>query len=149
MDGKTLTKQLHDLLNEDITTSGFYDKRTGYEYLNQAATELANITRSLTSDVDLTTVADQTTYNLPANFLELGLRDPQDNFFAKYSDGTTTSVITLAREEDIIYDNNTTSVTRPSKFYIEDFDLSTKTLSSTSTTTDATSGSAGSRLCCC
>jgi hypothetical protein len=141
MDGKTLSKKLTDMLNEDFSTSLLYNARTGYEYLNDAATELVNITRSLTGDTTITTVADRTTYTLPANFLELSLKDDEGRPFMTYSDGTNTSKIFLAREEDVIFDNNTTSVLIPGRFYLEDFELTTKT--DTGTATSAGDAAAG------
>ena len=141
MDGKTLSKKLTDMLNEDFPTSLLYNARTGYEYLNDAATELVNITRSLTSDTTFTTVADQTTYNLPADFLELRLKDDEGRPFMHYSDGTNTSFIYLASEEDVIFDNNETSVLTPGRFYLEDFELTTKTDTGTATSDgDAAAG---------
>ena len=141
MDGKTLSKKLVDMLNEDFTTSLLYNARTAYEYMNDAATELVNITRSLTGDTTFTTVADQTTYTMPADFLELRLKDDEGRPFMKYSDGTNTSLIFLAREEDVIFDDNDTSVVTPARFYLEDYELTTKTDTGTATSSgDATAG---------
>lgn len=137
MDGKTLSKKMLDLINEDYGTSLYYDKRTGYEYLNDAAVELVTITRSLTGDTTFTTTADLRTYNLPADYLELGLKDSEGVPFMLYSDGTTTSKIFLATEEEVIYANNTTSVDRPARFYLEDFELTTKTDTGTATSIGA------------
>ena len=92
MDGKDLTRRLAQLMNED-TDSGGLDARTSYDYLYEAAIEFVNRTGCLKSSQDITTVADQSEYDLNADFMRLYLRDSDGELYLKYSDGTNTSFL--------------------------------------------------------
>lgn len=108
------------LLLDEETSSDFLDERTTYDFLNEGALEVARNTNTLTAEQSITTVADQVGYSLNANFLKMYLKDNGGDFFIHYSDGTTTFAFKFATYEDIIFQDDTTSVTIPSRFTITD-----------------------------
>jgi hypothetical protein len=119
MDGKSYLRSLRELLGE-AASSAYLDDRTSYQYGWDAACKLAQATRALRAEVELTTVTGQTGYVLPADFMELYLLDRRGQYFIKYSDGTNISFLPFAEYEDIVYSDNTTSQEIPSRFTIID-----------------------------
>jgi hypothetical protein len=108
------------LLLDEETGSAFLDEKTTYDFLNEGALEVARNTNTLTAEQSITTVADQVGYSLNANFLKMYLKDNGGDFFIHYSDGTTTFAFKFATYEDIIFQDDTTSVSIPSRFTITD-----------------------------
>lgn len=139
VDGKSLLRSLRELMNES-STSGFMDDRTSYEYLWYAAIEFTNRTHCLRNTQSITTVADQAGYTLNANFLKLYLKDSYGKFYLKYNDGSNDEFILFKEYEDIIYENNTTSVSIPTNFTIIDDSTKDTQISSTTTSAGAASG---------
>lgn len=119
MDGKELKRRLRQLLNED-SDSEWLDTRTTFDFLYEAAEEFVNKTHCLKGSQTITTVADQTDYNLNVDFLKLFLKDTSGNYRIKYGDN---SFIVWKEENDIIYGNRTTSVSLPDAFTISNADL--------------------------
>ena len=119
MDGKALLRRLRYVINE-VIGSAFLDDRLSYELLWEAAQEYVRRTRCITGSCTITTVADQTNYDLEPDFIELYQRDKNGNFFIPYNDGSNTTTITWTSYENIIHANNTTSVSIPSNFCIID-----------------------------
>jgi len=140
MDGKTLLYKLRNLLQED-SSSGYMDDRSSYNYLYEAAVSFVSRTKCLRATQEVTTVAETSEYTLNADYIELYLKTPDNKFFAKYNDGSTDSFIYEKEYEDIIYENNTTSVSVPSNFCI--IDDSTLDSQVTGTTTSAGAASGG------
>ncbi len=70
MDGKRLSRQLRSMLNEE-SGSNYLDSFTTYDLLNQAAGQLNNKLEQLETTTNLTTVANQADYTLPANYMRL------------------------------------------------------------------------------
>jgi hypothetical protein len=139
MDGKELLYKLRNLLNESAD-SGFMDDKTSYDYLNEAAYEFIRRTKFLRATQTITTVADQSTYDLNADFIEVYLRDYEEQPFIKINDGGFDQFIFWRDYKDIIYSNNTTSEVIPGFFsIINDSTLDTR-LSSTSTSAGVASG---------
>lgn len=139
MDGKELLYKLRNLLNESAD-SGFMDDKTSYDNLNEAAYEFNRRAKVLKSTQSITTVADQRTYELNADFMELYLKDYEKNLFIMINDGSNDQFIFWRNYEDIIYSNNTTSETIPGFFsIINDPTLDTR-LSSVTTSAGAASG---------
>jgi hypothetical protein len=139
MDGKELLYKLRNLLNESAD-SGFMDDKTSYDNLNEAAYEFNRRAKVLKSTQSITTVADQSTYDLNTDFMELYLKDYEKNLFIKINDGSNDHFIFWRNYEDIIYSNNTTSETIPGFFsIINDSALDTR-LSSTTTSAGAATG---------
>ncbi|MFA5340609.1 MAG: hypothetical protein WC332_02415 [Clostridia bacterium] len=120
MDGKSLTNGLAALLNETVSSSSFLESRVSYDYLYEAACEFVRRTRVLTASQEITTVADQTNYDLNADFLSLYLRDDKNRYTVKFNDGSNDYFIPFRDYESVTYSNNTTSVTIPSNFSIID-----------------------------
>ena len=121
-DGKDLLRRLRELLDEE-TDSGWLDERTSYDYLYEAALELADRTGCLKSSQTITTVADQQEYDLNPDFLRLYAKNDDNNFIVKYNDGSDDNFIEFECYEDLFYNNNTESATVPSNFSILDDDL--------------------------
>jgi hypothetical protein len=121
MDGKMLKEQLRLLLNES-TGSGFLDNRTSFEYLYDAACITAEMLQNLKAQTELTTVAGQIGYKLPADFLSLYLKDNENRFFVKYTDGDgNDQFIKHAAYEDVVYSNNTSNAELPSRYSVIDY----------------------------
>ena len=145
MDGKSLTNRLADLLNECSTTSTFLESRASYDYIYEAVLEFARRTRVLTASQDITTVADQTGYDLNADFLSPYLRDNRNRYVVKFDDGTNEVFLPFRDYEAIAYANQSTSVSIPSNFSI--IDKSTLTDRITGTVTSAGALSNGECTC--
>lgn len=141
MDGKSLTNGLAKLLNENSTTSGFIDLRTSYDNIYEAVLEFSRRTRALTASQTITTVANQTNYDLNADFLELYLRDSQNQYIVKYNDGTNDYFLTFRDYEAVSYANQTDSVTLPYNFSIIDKQTLTDRITGTVTSAGASSNS--------
>jgi hypothetical protein len=120
MDGKLLKEQVRLLLSEN-TGSGFLDDKTTYNFCYEAAVVTSEVLQNLTTTATITTVADQVSYKLPSDFLKLYLKNTNSEFFIKYDDGSNESFLTHKKYEEVVYGNNTTSVSIPSNFSITDY----------------------------
>lgn len=141
MDGQDLTRRLEQLLNEE-SGSDWLDPRTSYDFLYEAAIEFVDRTHCLKTTQEITTVADTSSYNLNPDFLKLHLKNSSGDLIVKYNDGTDDYFLTWQDYEEIIYQNQTTSVSIPNRFTIIDASLPTQI---TGTTTSA--GAATGNLC--
>lgn len=139
MDGASMIYNLRNLLNE-TSGSSFLDTRTSYEFLWEAAREFVARTNSLKSTQTVTTVADTGEYSLTPDFLKLYLHDDNDNFVIKYNDGTNDYFIPYKHYDEIIVDNETTSISIPSYFTIIPDDTKDTRVSGTTTSAGAASG---------
>jgi len=139
MDGKSLTNGLADILNESSSSSTFLESRASYDYLYEAALEFCRRTRVLTASQDITTVADQTNYDLNTDFLSLYLRDNQNRYVVKFDDGTNEVFLPFRDYEAIAYANQSTSVSIPSNFSIIDKQSLTTRITGTVTADGASS----------
>lgn len=119
MDGATFQRSVLEAVGEP-SGSQYLSTRTTYQYGWEAATELVRRTRCLRATQTITTVADTASYTLNADFLSLDLRDMQGNYIVKYYDGTNTSWPAFCEYDEIIYTNQTASVTTPERFTILD-----------------------------
>ena len=135
MDGKELSYQLRQIINEDAN-SDFIDSKTSYQYLWEAARDFASATSALKSTQSITTVASQQGYTLNADFSQLYLKNDDNEFVIKYSDGTTNTFLPWKPYEEIIYHDQTTAVTIPNHFTLID----DATLDSQATGTATSSG---------
>lgn len=142
MDGKTLTRILAEVLNEDPDTSGFSPEgsRQSYDYLFWSAIQFNDRTSYLRDTQSITTEEDTQSYTLDADFQRLYMKDDYDRLFIRYTDGDSVdSYIYYRDEEDIFYDHDTTSIAVPGYFYIKDKELTTASRTSTATSTAASS----------
>lgn len=119
MDGATLLYRLRQLLDE-AEGGEYFEDRVSYDFLYQAAMELVSRTQCLRGQTTITIVADQTNYDLPADFMHPALKRPNNAPFIKYNDGSTNHFITHRDYEDMVYGDNSTSVTIPDYFSIVD-----------------------------
>jgi hypothetical protein len=119
MDGKFLTTQLRQLLQEP-SSSTFLDDKTSYEYLYDAIVEMNQRTEMFTDSTTITTVANQSEYNLPTDFSGLYQRNNQGDFFIKLSDGTYKYDITPRDYGAVVSTDDTTAVAIPNTFSIKD-----------------------------
>ena len=138
MDGKRLRRQLRQMLNEE-SGSNYLDSFTSYDLLNQAANQLNTKIRHIETSVDITTVASQADYTLPANYL-LNVR--QNNLgrnLIRFDDGATLHAIP-EKDDDIRWKNKSYTVTStdvPTSFSIAYDDVEDSQVSSTATSTGA------------
>ena len=137
MDGYTLLRELRILLGEPSGGS-FLDDRTSYDCLYEAAKELCQRTLALTTTQSITTVAEQTTYNLNPDFLSLYLRDSQNDLIIKYNDGSSNTFLRHRDYDAIVIGDNTTSQSVPNSFTIVDAS-GVSQLTGTATSTAASS----------
>ena len=141
MDGTDLLRRLRELMNED-SDSGWLDTRSSYDYLYDAAVDYVDRTGCLRTTQSITTVADDSAYDLNPDYLRLYLKNKSNDFYIKINDGSNNYFITWKDYEDIYYENNTTSVAIPSHFTIID-----ATLPSQATGTVTTAGAASNGQC--
>jgi hypothetical protein len=141
MDGKSLTNGLAALLNETISSSSFLESRVSYDYLYEAALEFVRRTRVLTATQSITTVADQTNYDLNADYLMPYLRDSDNRYIVKINDGSNDYFIPFRDYESVTYANNSTPVTIPSNYSIIDKSTLTDRIIGTTTSTGSLSNS--------
>src|SRR3989304_736964 len=139
MDGKELLYRLRQLLNED-SDSAFLDNRTSYTFLWEAAKEFVAKTNCLRAEQSITTVADQDTYTLNADFMKLYLRDRDGLFFIKYNDGSNNHFLLYKSYEEMVYEDYTTSVARPTFFTILDQSSLASRVSGTAVAAGAAAG---------
>jgi hypothetical protein len=139
MDGHTLLRSLREAIGEP-SGSQYIDNRTAFQYLFDAATELVRKTRCLQATATLTTVANQSAYVLPADFIDMALRDSSGKEFIKYYDGSSYSFISPCEYEEIIYGNETTSVVNPSRYAINDKSALYSQITGTATSAGSASG---------
>ena len=117
MTGQELVEQLQQLLNEDDST-GWMDEVTSYDYLYESVVEFISRSYCITSSQDITTVEDQSSYDINTDFLKLYMKNEDGDYYVKYATGSTTTFLTWRDYEDIIYDNNNSSVLVPDYFSI-------------------------------
>jgi hypothetical protein len=139
VDGKDLLRRLRQLLNED-TDSGWLDTETSYDYLYEAAKQIADRTGCLRSSQDITTVAEDDEYNLNPDFLRLYAKNRDNNYFIILDDDSNKHILTWKDYEDILYDNNTTSVAIPTRFSIIDTSKSDQITGTATSDGDASAG---------
>jgi hypothetical protein len=139
MDGKELLYKLRHLLNESAD-SGFLDNKTSYDYLNEAAYEFIRRTKFLKTTQSITTVADQSTYDLGTDFIEMYLKEDENRPYIKINDGGSDQFIYWKDYEDIVFSNNTTSVAIPGGFSIVNDSTLDSRITGTTTSAGAASG---------
>jgi hypothetical protein len=119
MDGKTLTDQLRQLLEED-SSSTWIDLRTSYDFLYEAVCEFVKETNALTATQTITAAAETSDYTLNADYSFLYLVDDSNRLFVRYTVDTTDYFIPFRDYDAMSYEHSTTSVAVPSSFSIRD-----------------------------
>ncbi len=120
MDGKRLTRQLRQLLNEE-SGSNYLDSFTTYDLLNQAAQKLNDKVRHIKAIQELTTIADQASYTLRPDYIKFTRESHLGRPIVRFDDGTTFHYLPL-KDDDVRFRNKTyttTSVDVPESFSIE------------------------------
>ena len=138
-DGKDLLRRLRQTLNEE-SGGGWLDTQTSYDWLYDAAMEYVDRTGCLRTTQEITTVAEDSAYNINPDYLRLYLKNSDNNFYLKYNDGSNDSFLTWKDYEDIYYQNSTDSVSVPSSFSIIDADIPTQITGSASAVGAAVGG---------
>ncbi len=113
-----MTRRLKELLNIKSTDT-WYDERTGFDYLYEAARQWVIECESLTSTQTISTTGSTATYTLNGDFLSMYLKE-NDRYFLKYNDGSDDYFIYFKPYQEIIFDNNTDEVSVPAYFTITD-----------------------------
>ena len=120
MDGYSLTNRLRNVLNES-TYSTFLDDRSSYEYIYEAAKKFSQRVKNITSTDTITTVANQTNYDLNSDFNNLYFRNDRNEFVIKYTNSANNVYWIPFRNYDAIKQaQNTTAVSIPTNFSITD-----------------------------
>lgn len=139
MIGLELLQRLRQIINEDAS-SAFLDTKTSYFFLWEAAEEFVSRTNTLKTSQSITTVADQSSYVINADFLELYMTDDDDDYVIKYNDGNNNTFIGWKDYDEIIVDDNTDSVTIPDNFSIINKSSLYSRITGTATSTGTASG---------
>ena len=122
MDGKDSIRRLRQVLDEE-STGTWLDDRTSYDFIWEAAKEFVQRTRCLSGYYEFKTVANQANYVLPVDYLGLFLKDGNDRFFLKFSDGSGNTSIYYRDYQDIRRLNN-----------VQTYDIQQGTLTTAATT---------------
>ena len=138
MDGKDLKRRLRVLMDED-TGSGWLDEQSSYDFLYEGAKEVVDRTGCLKSTQSITTVAETSSYNLNPDFMRLYAKNSSNKFYIKLNDGSNNHFPIAKDYEDVIYEDNTNSVSIPGRFAIIDQSLLSQ-IGSTATSAGAASG---------
>lgn len=120
MNGASLVYKLEGIMREG-STSAFFDERTTYDYLYEAAKEFSRRTGALTGSQDITTVASQSTYDLEPSFIRLYFLNSNNELVIKYT--TSSGVTTWIKHRDydrFMQNATTTAVAIPQSFTIRD-----------------------------
>lgn len=139
MDGKDLSRRLRQLLLE-ASDSDYLDSRTSFDYIWEAAKEFARVTKCITAEQSITTVAEQAAYSLNGDYIGLYLKDKSNRFYVKYNDGTNDHFITFRDYEDVIFSNQTTSQSVPDRWTIKDKQDAFTQITGTATSAGAATG---------
>ena len=120
MDGKTLSRDLRELLQESGTSS-FMDDKTTYDWIYRAACHYAFLTRALTGESTGTIVQGVRTYSLPVDYLRLYARhNRSDRFFIKINDGVSDSFVFDRAYDAVQFENNSSQQAIASSFSVID-----------------------------
>jgi hypothetical protein len=138
VDGKSLRNQLRLTLRE-LSNSEFLDEKSSYDFLYEAALELARLTQSLTAQQTITTVANQSSYVLNPDFYTLRLVNERNEWVVKYDDGSDESFIPYRSYEALLYSNITDPSSRPASISTADYQTVASNLTGTATTTGSAS----------
>jgi hypothetical protein len=139
MDGKTLTREVQQLLEEQASGT-WLDTKTTYDFLYDAALATTSRVRAFTSSQSITTVIGQTDYILNADFMGLYLTDNMNRHFIKYNDGTNDSFIFAATIDSVYLQDNSTQQSVPDNFAIGDAGPQEQITGSATSTTTLTNG---------
>ena len=118
MDGKKLTREVLDFLDEAAPSDIQANQRRIYECLDMAVGIFCRETRMLHGSVDITTVENQQAYDLPPDFIDLYMKNSNGRFFVKFYEGTTYSWPLKTTYEKLFKTNLTDTKDIPGRFAI-------------------------------
>jgi hypothetical protein len=126
MIGFDYLNRLNQLLNDAHPAGYWMDKKTSFDFIYEAAKDMAKKLKANHSSQSITTVINTILYPLNPDFMEVLTEDGFNNKIIKYSDGTNTTWLKRAAYGHILHDNNTTSVPIPGRFAVTDYALSSR-----------------------
>ena len=121
MEGYTLKRRLVELLEETVSGSLMND-RTTYDVIYDAAKDFVKRTHYLTATQDLSVSANTAAYNLNPEFISLALLDSYNRPYIKYTVGGSDYFIYPQDYANVVLNNDTSTASVPSGFYIKDAD---------------------------
>jgi len=120
MDGKKLTREVLDFLDESAPSDIHANQRRIYECLDMAVSIYCRETRGLHVEVDITTVEDQQAYDLPPDLIDLYMKNSSGRFFVKFYNGSNYSWPLKTSYEKLFKTNLTDTKDIPGRFAIID-----------------------------
>jgi len=120
MDGKKLTREMLDWLDQPLASDLEANQRRIYEMLDLAAGIFCRETFCLHTSVQITTVADKQNYDLPPDFIELYMKSSRGRYFIKYFDGSNYSYPIRTSYEKIFHTYATNPKAIPGRFAVID-----------------------------
>jgi len=121
MIGLRLLQEFLDGIDTKEFSEAYITKKRAYECLDLAACIFARDTRALKRETEITTAAEQQEYPLPPSFIDLYMRDADDNFFVRYTGDNNIISWPIQIPPDYIYlMHETTPQDYPPHFSIED-----------------------------
>lgn len=142
MDGKT-ARLFTERLIRAVSKANIINRKLTYDLIGQGAEEFVSLTTAIKESMTITTVAEQASYDLNANFMQLYLKTDNQrggDFFIQYNDGTDTHIVLFKAYQNVIYDNQTTSIEIPSNFTLHEKTSLEDSISSSTTSAGTESG---------
>ena len=115
--------RLNQFLNDAHPSSYWMDKKTSFDYIFEAAKDMAKKLKANNSSQTLTTTIGGISYPLNPDFLEILTEDGFNNKIVKYSDGTNASWLKRVSYGHVLHDNNAAVVPIPSRFAVNAYPL--------------------------
>jgi hypothetical protein len=141
MVGLDYQSRLNQLLSESVG-SYWVDKKTGFDFLFEAAKDFAKEVKSIHDTQTITTVAGTLDYRLKPNFMEILTQDGYGNKIVPLDNSGERSWLKRVGYGKILYENTTTPST-PTEFAITDAPVDSRI---TGTTTSAGVSSGGESI---
>jgi len=121
MIGLRLLQEFLDGIDTKEFSEAYITQKRAYECLDMAACIFARETRALKREIEITTVAEQQEYPLPPAFIDLYMRDSDNNFFVRYTGDNNILCWPIQIPPDYVYQmHETTPRDYPPHFSIED-----------------------------
>lgn len=120
MDGKKLTQQVLDFLDEETISDLYAGSREIYENLDLSAQIFCRETAILHKFLDITTVASQQNYDIPSDYIQPYMKDRRGRYIARYYDGSNYSWLTMTSYEKLFRANYEDEKAVPGRFAVID-----------------------------
>lgn len=121
MDGRTLSRGLARILNEDPDTSGFMHQRTSFDLLFQAMCEYIIRTQTSHSSQTITTVSGTSDYLLNADYLGLYMKDANDFYVVDFTTAAGNKSVIRYKDESEKFGQTPMNQATPGGFYVTDY----------------------------